>query len=151
MPAAQDVLRELIALNKRRTGEGIGPIEYQRWLDLAAQLKRQFPRHPPLGGRGETQIRVEFQDSVSLLDAAMFNVKPVGIYLSTPFAAEVGVRFGLVVFVKQTGGTFRGRVEVISNNIGPDYSTVHLGMGMKFVEQHCELSQLLEDLHAQTG
>lgn len=146
MPEAQDVLREVVALNKRRATEGISPIEYQRWLDLNAKLSTAFPGHPPLGRRGKTRIRVEFRSFDSLLDAAMFNIRPIGIYLNTPFAAEVGTKFELVAFVKEAGETFRGGVEVVSNNLGPDYSTAHLGMGMKFVERTCKLRSLLERL-----
>lgn len=151
MPGAQDVLREIVALNKRRTNEGIAPIEYQRWLDLSAQLKRQFPGHPPLGGRGETQIPVEFEDFDSLLDTAMYNIQPIGIFLNTPFAADVGIKLGLVVFVKESGREYRGRVAVVSNNVGPDFSTIHLGMGLKFVEQKSDLRALMERLHSESS
>ena len=38
MPRTQDALREVVALNKRRTREGITPLEYLRWLDLYKSL-----------------------------------------------------------------------------------------------------------------
>ena len=146
MPSAQDLLREVFALNKRRTREGITPLEYQRWLDLGAKLRKEFPDHPPLGGPGETQIRVEFRDLEALRAATMLNVRPTGIYVGTPFAAEVGTKFGLAVFVKESGEDFRSRVEVVSNNVGPDFSTANLGMGMKFVDRDCELRRVLDRL-----
>jgi hypothetical protein len=46
MPEPLDRLREVAALNRRRTGEGITPLEY--WLDLSAKLRSDFPNHPPL-------------------------------------------------------------------------------------------------------
>ena len=146
MPRAQDVLREVVALNKRRTHEGLTPLEYQRWLDLSAKLRKHFPTHPSLGGRGETHIRVEYANSDALQDATMLNVHPIGIYANTPFAAEMGAKFGLVVFVKESGEEFRSRVEVVSNNVGPDFSTANLGMGMKFIENNCELRRVLNGL-----
>lgn len=146
MPATQDILREIVALNRRRTGAGIDPLEYQRWLDLSAKLRQEFPSHPPLGGRKETQIRIEFPDYDALLDAAMFNVQPIGIYVNTPFAAEVGVKFGLVVFVKESQNSYRGGVEVISNNVGPGFSTANLGMGMRFTQRASELRSVLEKI-----
>ncbi len=145
MPSAQDVLREVVALNKRRTAEGLTPLEYQRWLDLGGKLRKEFPGHPPLG-RGETQIRVEFRDFDRLRASTMLNIRPIGIYVNTPFAAEVGSNFGLVVFIKENGEEFRSRVEVVSNNVGPDYSTAHLGMGMKFIENDCQLRRVLDRL-----
>ena len=148
MSSAQDRLREVVSLNKRRTGEGITPLEYQRWLDLSAKLREDFPGHPPLGGRGETCIRVEFHDLEDVRASTMLNVRPIGIFVSTPFAAEVGASFGLVAFVKDTQAAYRSRVEVVSNNVGPDYSTANLGMGLKFTNASCELRQLLEELHS---
>jgi Tfp pilus assembly protein PilZ len=146
MPSAQDILREVFALNKRRTREGISPLEYQRWLDLSAKLRKEFPDHPPLGGRGETQIRVEFRDLDALRAATMSNVQSTGIFVVTPFAAEVGTKFGLAVFIKANGDEFRSRVEVVSNGVGPDYSTANLGMGMKFVDKDSPLRRVLDRL-----
>ncbi len=148
MSTAQSTLREVVALNKRRTTKGITPLEYQRWLDLSAKLRNEFPDHPPLGGRGETLIRVDFPSLDRLHDAAMFNIRPIGIYLDTPFAADVGTKLGLVVFIRESSEEFRGRVEVVSNNVGPDFSTANLGMGMKFTEKNCALREVLDRLCA---
>lgn len=146
MPGPQDLLREIFVLNRRRTSEGISPLEYQRWLDVSAKLRKEFPDHPPLGGRGDTCIRIEFGDHEELRAATMLNVRPIGLYVNTPFAAEVGTGFCLVVLVKETGCEYRSKVEVVSNNVGPDYSTANLGMGMKFTERSCELRSLLDEL-----
>ena len=146
MSSLQDILREVFALNKRRTTEGITPLEYQRWLDLSGKLRKEFPSHPPLGGRGDTCIRVELEDEDALHNATMLNMLPIGIYVNTPFAAEVGTRLGLVVFIKSTAQEFRTRIEVVSTNIGPEFSTAHLGMGMKFVDRDCDLRRALNRL-----
>ena len=150
MPEPQDRLREVAALNRRRTGEGITPLEYQRWLDLSAKLRSDFPNHPPLGGRGDTCIRVEFRDAADLRASTMQNVRPIGVYVNTPFAAEVGSTFLLVAIVKDTGVEFRSRVEVVSNNVGPGFSTANLGMGMRFREADCELRRVLDRLCGET-
>lgn len=151
MARAQDVLREVVSLNKRRTTEGLSPLEYQRWLDLSTKLGKEFPGHPRLGGRGQTRIRVEFLDLDDLESSAMFNVSPIGIYVNTPFAPDVGTKFGLVVQVKDSGEEFRSQVEVVSNNVGPGYSTANLGMGMKFTESDCELRQVLNRICDDSG
>ncbi len=149
MPTPQDMLREVVALNKRRTTEGITPIEYQRWLDLSAKLRKAFPDHPRLGGRGLTQIRIDFRDEKELLESTMFNIRPIGLFISTPFAAEVGSKFGVVVFVKATGEELRAKVEVVSNNVGPGFSTAMLGMGLRFAQRDSELRAALEKLCAE--
>jgi hypothetical protein len=151
MLTAQDILRKVVALNKRRAGEGLDPLEYQRWLDLSSKLRQEFPCHPPLGGRKETHIRIEFSDYDALLDATMFNIQPIGIYINTPFAADVGAKFGLNVFIKESQSSYRGGVEVVSNNIGPDFSTANLGMGMRFTERASELRSVLEKISGTTG
>ncbi len=149
MPTSQDMLREVVALNKRRTTEGITPIEYQRWLDLSAKLRQEYPDHPPLGGRGRTQIRIDFRDEEALLESTMFNIQPIGLFVNTPFAAEVGAKLGVVVFVKATGEELRAKVEVVSNNVGPGFSTAMLGMGLRFTERTSDLRAVLERLCAE--
>ena len=142
----QDLLREVVSLNRRRTNEGLTPLEYQRWLDVSEQLRTEFSDHPAFGGRGETRIRVEFEDREALRKGAMLNVRPIGIYVNTPFAAEVGSQFELVTFVKETGAEYLSKVEVVSNNVGPGFSTANLGMGMRFREQSCRLRSALRAL-----
>jgi len=151
MTSPQDILKEVVALNKRRTTAGISPLEYQRWLDLSARLRKEFPGHPPLGGRAETRIRAEFRDLEALRSATMPNIRPIGIWLNTPFAADVGTTFVLVAVLKESGEELCGRVEVVSNDIGPDYSTAELGMGMKFREHDCALRTTLERLRDGAG
>ncbi len=147
MATPQDMLREVAALNRRRTRDGISPIEYQRWLDLRQKLSVAFPAYPPLKSRTTTWIRVEFRDEDALLDSMMFNIRPIGIFIMTPFAAEVGAKLGLVVFVQSTGEQLRARVEVVSNNVGPDFSTALLGMGLRFTERVSDLRSALEKIH----
>jgi hypothetical protein len=132
----------MFALDKRRTAEGITPLEYRALLDLSARLRKQFPKHP-VGRCGETLVRVEFFDLEELRSCTMFDVKPIGVYLSTPFAATVGTKFTLVAAVKKTTDESRCRVEVVSNNVGPDFSAASLGMGLKSLERDCELIRML--------
>ena len=147
MRSAQEILREVVGLNKRRTGEGLTPLEYQRWLDVSAQLRKAFPNHPPLG-RGETCLRIEYRDLEDLHSWVMLNIHPIGIFVNTPFAPEVGSRFRILATIKETGKQYESWVEVVSNNVGPDYSTAHLGMGLRFTRSSCELRSLLDELCA---
>ena len=146
MTNPQDLLREFIALNRQRSDTGVSLLEYQRWMDLSQQLRRKFPDHPPLGRRGATRIRVEFACRRALKSAVMLNVRPVGIFVATPFAPEKGTNFELRVCITETQEEFDSNVEVISNNVGPEFSTQNLGMGLRFVESRCDLRSVLNEL-----
>ncbi len=76
----------------------------------------------------------------------MLNVRPIGIFVDTPFAPEHGTRFELRVFVVETQETFDSCVEVVSNNVGPEFSTRKLGMGLRFVNSDCDLLSALSEL-----
>ncbi len=139
MPSPQDLLREYVGLNRRRVAEGITPLEYQRWLDLGEQLARSFPNHPRLGPRGETRIRTKYRTRCELRESIMSNVRPIGLFVNTPFAADAGTEFELVVHLEESGEIWHGRVVVVSNNVGPGFTTASLGMGVRFRTARCEL------------
>ena len=146
MPSPQNLLREYVGLNKRRVDAGITPLEYQRWLDLGQQLEKAFPGHPPLGQRRETRMVVEFFDREQLKAAVMMNVRPVGLFINTPFAPDEGTKLDLRVHVIRTREVLPSRITVISNNVGPEFSTEALGMGVRFREPNCELRTVLDAL-----
>ena len=146
MQSPQNLLREFVALNRKRSGAGITPLEFQRWLDLSQQLRRKFPDHPPLGERGATRICVEFASRVALKDGVMLNGRPIGTFVATPFAPEKGTKFELRVLVVETGEEFESQVEVVSMNVGPEFSTQYLGMGLRFVQSRCDLRSVLDEL-----
>jgi hypothetical protein len=145
----QDVLREYAQLNRLRTGDGFGPLEYLRWLDLRGRLEKAFPGRPAPGSGGTTRLRVEYEDDRELARCVMTNVRPVGLFVHTPFAPEPGTRFDLRVCVESTGEVFDTPVVVVSNNVGPDYSTAALGMGLRFTEADCALRAHVEEICAQ--
>ena len=146
MSQSQDLLREYVNLNKKRVNAGITPLEYQRWLDLGQQLEKAFPGHPPLGQGGETRIVIEFRDRERLKQAVMMNLRPVGLFVNTPFAPDEGTKFDLRVHVKATHEVFNSAVEVVSTNVGPEFSTAVQGMGLRFRYRNCELRAVLEEL-----
>ena len=146
MPRAQDVLREYVNLNKKRLGAGITPLEYQRWLDLGQQLEKAFPGHPTLGQRGETRMVVEFKDREHLKQAVMMNLRPVGLFVNTPFGPDRGTKLDLRVHVEATGEVFNSRVVAVSVDVGPGFSTAVHGIGLKFRDSNCELRAVLDEL-----
>jgi Tfp pilus assembly protein PilZ len=151
MPSPQDLLREYVDLNKRRVSAGITLLEYQRWLDLGQQLAKTFPDHPPLGQRGETRIVVGFKDREHLEKAVMMNMRPVGLFVNTPFAPDRGTELDLRVHVEETGEVFNSRVVVVSINVGVGFSTAVHGIGLKFCRPDCELRAVLDELCGVNG
>ena len=89
---------------------------------------------------------MEFSTLKRLADAVMWNVRPIGLFVHTPFAPENGTRFVMILVVEETGETHETPVIVVSNNVGPDFSTADLGMGLRFMSQDCGLSARLEEL-----
>ncbi|MEM7409088.1 MAG: hypothetical protein AAF430_02500 [Myxococcota bacterium] len=147
MASPQDLLREYAVLNRRRKGDdGVTPLEYQRWSDLRGKLEKTFPGRSAPGSEGRSRIRVEFECRDALADAAMFNVRPVGLFIATPFALESGIEFELLAVVEDTGERFETRCKVVSNNVGPDFSTAALGMGVRFRNAECPLGDLLAEI-----
>ncbi|MBW2268603.1 MAG: PilZ domain-containing protein [Deltaproteobacteria bacterium] len=145
-PSAQDMLREFAGLNARRRGDGVTPLEYQRWLDLGRRLEAAFPDSPALAKKGQVRLLVELKDEAELEACVMLNVRPVGLFVHTPFPPERGTQLELRVHVVDTGSIYSSRVSVVSNNVGPEFSTEAFGMGLKFRDADCELRAVLDEL-----
>ena len=145
-PSAQDMLREFAGLNARRRSSGVTSLEYQRWLDLGRQLEAAFPNQPALAKKGKVRLLVELKNEAELVACAMLNVRPVGLFVPTPFPPDRGTKLELRVHVVDTGETYASRVIVVSNNVGPEFSTQAFGMGLKFREADCELRAVLAEL-----
>ncbi len=141
-----ELLREYAGLNRRRRSEGVTPLEYQRWLDLGRRLEAAFPNKPALGAKGKVCLLVDFANEKELAASVMMNVRPVGLFVNTPFPPDRGTHLELRVRLQDSGALFRSRVTVVSNNVGPDFSTQALGMGLKFRDARCELRTHLDAL-----
>jgi hypothetical protein len=146
MAQPQDLLREYAHLNAKRSGEGVEPLEYLRWLDLGQRLAKAFPNHPPPGAAGPTRVVVEFKTRERIKEAVMFNVRPIGLFVNTPFAPDIGTQFELRVRLLETGEKFSSPVEVVSHNVGPDFSTHRLGMAVRFTTATSGLRSFLDAL-----
>ena len=145
-PSAQDMLREFAGLNARRRGDGVTPLEYQRWLDLGRRLEAAFSNQPALAKKGKVRLLVEFKDETELRACVMMNVRPVGLFVHTPFPPDRGTKLELRVRVVDTGETYSSHMIVVSNNVGPEFSTHAFGMGLKFRAADCELRRMLDEL-----
>lgn len=141
-PAAKllPLLREFAVLDRKRTNEGVSPLEYQRWLDLRKRLDEGLG-NAELPGRMErrasarvpTRIRVEFTTPGRFQQATIRNLSDGGLFIGTPFAAEIGTTLVLSISIHSTGEVLDLPVEVVTNNMGDGFSTTAFGMGVKFV------------------
>ena len=149
MTSLQELFREYAQLERRRTGDGVTPLEYQRWLDLGRRLRGAFSSRTLPGARGgaprgATRMKVEYASPAALRDALMKNLAGRGIFVATPFAPETGTRFEICIHVGSLGRALRAPAEVVSTNIRGDYSTKSLGMGVRLLAVGEELRRLLD-------
>jgi len=142
------LVREFGALEKKRAGSGISPLEYQRWLDLKKVLEDRFPQGDGPGGRNRrasvripTRIRVQFATRDALRHAVISNVSHRGLFISTPFGLEIGSEFIVRLDLGDTGEVIEVPCEVVSNNVGEDLSSLRLGMGVKFKNLDAQQSE----------
>ena len=96
-------------------------------------------------------MRVDFEDDRELSRAVMMNVRPIGLFVNTPFAPEPGTKLELRVSVAETGDVFETSVTVVSNNVGPEFSTAALGMGLRFNDPDCPLGHHLARICGKAG
>jgi Tfp pilus assembly protein PilZ len=89
---------------------------------------------------------VEYKNPSHLAASIMRDVRPVGMFVDTPFAPEHGTQLLLRVAITSTDETYASPVVVVSNHVGPDFSTDALGMGVRFRSAACQLRTLLEQL-----
>jgi len=97
---------------------------------------------------------VEFKGRMRLKQAVMMNLRPIGLFVNTPFAPDQATELDLRVHVEETGEVFNSRVVVVSVDVGPEFSTAMQGMGLKFRDANCELRAVLDELcgfHASTS
>jgi len=133
------LLREFGALDKRRCREGLTPSEYQRLMDLKHTLSKHYPQgDAPEGAERRQHMRlplrllVQYKTRDALHDAVITNVSRGGLFISTAFPPEIGTQFTLCIRIDATGEAVDLPCEVVSHNVGRDFSTRALGMGLRF-------------------
>jgi len=154
------LFREFAQLERQRTSDGVTPLEYQRWLDLRGRLARRFrttsgpPDDDPARDAADaTRLRVDFKTPEDFRDAWIGDLARGGVFVPTPFAAEIGSVFDLRIHVA-TGDASGAPVEVLevlgevaTNNVADGFTTDRLGMGIHFQrlapEQRLVLDALL--------
>ncbi len=130
------LFREYMQLEKKRVGHGVTPLEFQRWLDVKKTLGKHFQGGPHrerrTSDRVEARIRVEFKSEELFRNAAIRDLSRGGVFIATPFAAEVGTELVLRIHIQSSGVDLEVPGAVVSNNVSDGYSTGVLGMGVRF-------------------
>lgn len=138
------LMREFGGLERRRLGEGVTPLEFQRWLDLKGQIGRSFEKSrkaglSAMGGEGgkerPTKLLIEYKSREHLLESIVTNLQPAGFFVATPFAAEVGVEFVARITLQHEGDT-ADVPAVVATSItqgAHTLSTMSMGMSLKIL------------------
>jgi len=136
------LMREFGGLERKRLGEGITPLEYQRWLDLKGRIGKSFAKSrqaglQAMGGRDgkerPTRMLVEYRNREHLLDSIVSNIQPAGFFVATPFAAEVGETFLMRVSLEEEGEVANVPAVVVTSITQGAHtlSTMSMGMSVK--------------------
>ncbi len=158
MSDLQLFFREYMHLTRKRTGEGLTPLEYQRWRSLSRQLGKHFSKGPPKGGterresvRVPTRLKVSFASPNAVSEAMMTNLSRGGLFINTAFPPDPGTRLELRLSIESTAETLQVPVEVVSTNVGEGFKTGELGMGVRFLPMPDEVRKKLDDLYESQG
>ena len=133
------LMREFGGLERKRLGAGVTPLEFQRWLDLKGQIRRSFARSRKAGlsamggdpgSSRPTRLLIEYKSREHLLESLVSNVRPAGLFVATPFAAEVGVEFVVRISLAEEGETADVPGVVITSITQGAHTLSTMSMGM---------------------
>jgi branched-chain amino acid aminotransferase len=155
--AMQDVssrFREYILLERRRDAEGLTPAELARWTLLKRFLSRRFSpevseeqTEERRSVRVPTKLAVAFRDREALRSSLMTNISRGGLFIATERPAEIGTVLELRIDISETGESIDISAEVVSLNVGPDFSKLERGMGLRFRATTEETQRKLDALY----
>ena len=155
MRTIQEDFREFAHLDRKRTGDGVTPREYRRWLLLRHRLDKAFTAGPPEGQnerrrslRIPTRMRVSY-DALSGLEGVVSNLSRSGCFIRTDLPAPVGTRLDLMLQGASPDGVLELHAEVVSVDVRHDGTTPgERGMGLRFLELSAESRKQLDALYA---
>jgi len=146
--------REYIHLERKRTGEGLSPLELQRWTRLKRMLGKEFSpglsdecadqRHSV---RVPTRLAVAFRDLGELQRCLMTNLSRGGVFIATQQPAEIGTRLELQLHIEETGERIDAPTEVVSRDVGPGLASGERGMGLRFLEMKPETQRAIDEFY----
>lgn len=161
------LMREFGELARKRVGVGVTPLEYQRYLDLRGRIGKCFTDKGSIQSQGGkrragqsnlTRLAVSYPNRAALVSCIIDNIKPAGIMVCTPFAADVGTHFLLRISLEheEEAAEFPAVVVTSMTQGAPTLSTTSMGMSLKIEKmnraQRAGLSKLFaNELDRQLG
>jgi uncharacterized protein (TIGR02266 family) len=155
MRTLQEDFREFARLDRKRTGDGVSPVEYRRWLLLRHRLDKAFSSGPP---EGETERRSSLRvptrlvvsyDALAGLEGVVGNLSRTGCFIKTDLPAPVGTRLELVLRDRGSGEPIQVPAEVVSMDVAQDGSGLgRRGMGLRFVDPDPDTRKKLDEIYA---
>ncbi len=153
------LMREFGELARKRVGVGITPLAYQRYLDLKGRIGERFAGAGSLGPSGgarrsdsssRTRLLVYYRNRAELVSSIIDNIKPAGLLVSTPFAAEVGTRFMLKLWLEQEKEAAEIPASVVTSISQGSHtlSTTSMGMSLKIEKLNSKQSAGLSKIFA---
>jgi len=155
MRTIQEDFREFAHLDRKRTGDGVSPREYRRWLQLRHRLDKAFTSGPPEGQserraslRVPTRLRVSY-DRFAGLEGVLASLSRTGCFLRTDLPAPVGTRLELVLRSEVLPEALELPAEVVSIDMRHDGgNTEERGMGLRFLGLSPAAQKQLDTLYA---
>lgn len=155
MRTIQEDFREFAHLDRKRTGDGVSPREYRRWLLLRHRLDKAFTSGPPEGEkerrvslRVPTRLHVSY-DRLAGLEGVLRNLSRTGCFIRTDLPAPVGTRLDLVLRADSMHEVLELHAEVVTIDMRHDGSTVgERGMGLRFLDLSPETRKKLDTFYA---
>lgn len=139
------LMREFGGLERKRLGAGVTPLEFQRWLDLKGQIGRSFEKSRKAGlsaiggdpgSARPTRLLIEYKSREHLIESLVANIQPAGLFVATPFAADVGVEFVVRITLAEEGETADVPAVVVTSITQGAHtlSTMSMGMSLKILK-----------------
>jgi uncharacterized protein (TIGR02266 family) len=155
MRTIQEDFREFAHLDRQRTGDGVTPHQYRRWLLLRPRLDKVFTTGPPEGLnerrmslRVPTRLKVSY-DALSGLEGILSNLSRTGCFIRADLPAPVGTRLELILHGGDLSEALELKAEVVSNETRDDGSTSgERGMGLRFLDLSPDTQKQLDVIYA---
>ena len=148
------LFRAYMALERKRSGAGLSPEEFRRWMGLKRQLSRHFT--PGVSDehadqreslRVPARLAVSFASLGQLVASLMTNLSRRGVYVETEHPLEIGTCVDLRIRVQDTDQVIEIPAEVVSRNLGPGLRGGPPGMGMRFRDAAPEVEKQIDELY----
>lgn len=134
---------EYTRLEKKRREEGLSAFAYRRWCVLKKNLDQKLV-HSLESREGDPAIfDACFKTPWHFQRACMSNISGGGLFVDTEYPAELGTMVKLRIRVDKPQFEIALIGEVVSQNVSNEYSTSHLGMGIRFRDMDEEMRRRL--------